>query len=55
MCEFPDQLKQHFPALQRQAQLFSVRYVHRAGQRLCVRKNVAEPPSLISDEGAMLA
>ncbi|MCF8986506.1 TldD/PmbA family protein [Pseudomonas syringae] len=54
MFDFSARLKQHFAALQSEAQFFSVRYVHRAGQRLCVRKNVAEPPSLISDEGAML-
>ncbi|MBN4173022.1 TldD/PmbA protein [Pseudomonas savastanoi pv. glycinea] len=54
MFDFSARLKQHFAALQSEAQFFSVRYVHRTGQRLCVRKNVAEPPSLSSDEGAML-
>ncbi|MCD5995022.1 TldD/PmbA family protein [Pseudomonas sp. CDFA 602] len=54
MFDFSAQLKQRFAALQSDAQFFSVRYVRRTGQRLCVRKNVAEPPSLSSDEGAML-
>ncbi|MCF5586242.1 TldD/PmbA family protein, partial [Pseudomonas syringae] len=54
MFDFSARLKQHFAALHSEAQFFSVRYVRRTGQRLCVRKNVAEPPSLSSDEGAML-
>ncbi|MCI3943310.1 peptidase C69 [Pseudomonas syringae] len=54
MFDFSARLKQHFAALQSEAQFFSVRYVRRTGQQLCVRKNVAEPPSLSSDEGAML-
>ncbi len=39
MFDFSARLKQHFAALQSEAQFFSVRYVHRTGQRLCVRKN----------------
>jgi hypothetical protein len=36
------------------AEFFSLRYVRESGQYLSVRKNVAEPPSLSHDEGAML-
>ncbi|WP_122575908.1 TldD/PmbA family protein [Pseudomonas viridiflava] len=54
MFDFSAQLKQRFAALKSDAQFFSVRYVRRNGQRLSVRKNVAEPPSLFTDEGAML-
>lgn len=54
MFDFSAPLKQRFAALQSSAQFFSVRYVRRTSQHLCVRKNVAEPPSLSSDEGAML-
>ncbi|MFJ4141873.1 TldD/PmbA family protein [Pseudomonas sp. NPDC089734] len=54
MFDFSAQLKQRFAALQSDAQFFSVRYVRRSSQHLSVRKNVAEPPSLGSDEGAML-
>ena len=48
------QLKQHFAALRTHAEFFSLRYVRESGQYLSVRKNVAEPPSLSRDEGAML-
>lgn len=54
MFDFSAQLKQRFTALQSCAQFFSVRYVRQTSQHLCVRKNVAEPPHLSSDEGAML-
>ncbi|MCQ3033919.1 TldD/PmbA family protein [Pseudomonas syringae] len=54
MFDFSAQLKQRFTALQSRAQFFSVRYVRQTSQHLCVRKNVAEPPHLSSDEGAML-
>ena len=47
-------LKQHFSALRTTAEFFSLRYVRESGQYLSVRKNVAEPPSLSRDEGAML-
>ncbi|KPW46217.1 hypothetical protein ALO54_101658 [Pseudomonas syringae pv. philadelphi] len=36
MFDFSARLKQHFAALQSEAQFFSVRYVRRTGQRLCV-------------------
>ncbi|VVO08221.1 hypothetical protein PS834_03219 [Pseudomonas fluorescens] len=48
------QLKQHFAALRTHAEFFSLRYVRESGQYLSVRKNVAEPPHLSRDEGAML-
>ena len=48
------QLKQHFAALRTRAEFFSLRYVRESGQYLSVRKNVAEPPHLSRDEGAML-
>ena len=48
-------LKQHFSALRTRAEFFSLRYVRESGQYLSVRKNVAEPPHLSHDEGAMLA
>ncbi len=54
MFDFHPQLKQHFAALRSRAEFFSLRYVREAGQYLSVRKNVAEPPSLGRDEGAML-
>ncbi|MCF5707076.1 TldD/PmbA family protein [Pseudomonas syringae] len=54
MFDFSAQLKQRFAALTSDAQFFSIRYVRQNGQRLSVRKNVAEPPSLFKDEGAML-
>lgn len=47
-------LKQHFSALRTHADFFSLRYVRESGQYLAVRKNVAEPPHLNHDEGAML-
>ena len=54
MFDFSAPLKQRFAALHSSAQFFSLRYVRRTSQHLWVRKNVAEPPSLGSDEGAML-
>jgi predicted Zn-dependent protease len=54
MFDFSAQLQQRFTALQSRAQFFSLRYVRQTSQHLCVRKNVAEPPHLSSDEGAML-
>ncbi|WP_095109032.1 TldD/PmbA family protein [Pseudomonas sp. Irchel 3E20] len=47
-------LKKHFAALRTGAEFFSLRHVCEAGQYLAVRKNVAAPPSLSRDEGAML-
>ncbi|NBA96673.1 TldD/PmbA family protein [Pseudomonas sp. R5(2019)] len=54
MFDFHAQLKQRFAALQSRAEFFSLRYVRQTSQHLSVRKNVAEPPSLSRDEGAML-
>jgi len=54
MFDFSAQLKQRFAALQSRAEFFSLRYVRQTSQRLSVRKNVAEPPHLSSDEGVML-
>ena len=54
MFDFHPQLKLRFAALRSRAQFFSLRYVRESGQSLSVRKNVAEPPSFRSDEGAML-
>ena len=54
MFDFHPQLKQRFAALRTGAEFFSLRYVRESGQHLSVRKNVAEPPSLSRDEGAML-
>jgi predicted Zn-dependent protease len=54
MFDFSAQLKQRFAALQSSAQFFSLRYVKQISQHLSVRKNVAEPPQLSTDEGAML-
>jgi len=54
MFDFAAQLKQRFAALQSRAQFFSLRYVRQTSQHLRVRKNVAEPPYLSSDEGVML-
>lgn len=54
MFDFSTPLKQRFAALHSSAQFFSLRYVRRTTQHLSVRKNVAEPPALGSDEGAML-
>ncbi|UVJ43726.1 TldD/PmbA family protein [Pseudomonas sp. LS1212] len=47
-------LKQRFAALRSRAEFFSLRHVRQSSQHLSVRKNVAEPPSLSLDEGAML-
>ncbi|SEM79940.1 Predicted Zn-dependent protease or its inactivated homolog [Pseudomonas sp. ok272] len=54
MFDFHPQLKQRFAALRTGAEFFSLRYVRDSGQFLSVRKNVAEPPRLSRDEGAML-
>ncbi|MNF50580.1 protease TldD [compost metagenome] len=54
MFDFHPQLKQRFTALRTGAEFFSLRYVRESGQYLSVRKNVAEPPRLSRDEGAML-
>ena len=54
MFDFSAQLKQRFAALQSRAEFFSLRYVRQTSQHLSVRKNVAEPPHLSRDEGAML-
>ena len=54
MFDFHPQLKQRFAALRTGAEFFSLRYVRESGQYLSVRKNVAEPPHLSRDEGAML-
>ncbi len=54
MFDFSAQLKQRFAALQSSAPFFSLRYVKQTSQHLTVRKNVAEPPHLSTDEGAML-
>ena len=47
-------LKKHFSALRTTADFFSLRYVRESGHYLSVRKNVAAPPHLNHDEGAML-
>ena len=47
-------LKKHFSALRTTAEFFSLRYVRESGHYLSVRKNVAAPPHLNHDEGAML-
>src|SRR3546814_9270723 len=47
-------LKQRFAALRTGAEFFALRYGRESGQHLSVRKNIAEPPSLGRDEGAML-
>ena len=54
MFDLSAQLSQRFAALQSRAQFYSLRYVRQTSQHLCVRKNVAEPPHLSGDEGAML-
>ncbi|WP_297834541.1 TldD/PmbA family protein [Pseudomonas sp.] len=54
MFDFSAQLKQRFAVLRSTAQFFSLRYVRQTSQHLSVRKNVAEPPHLSTDEGAML-
>ncbi len=47
-------LRQRFNALRSTAEVFSLRHVKQSHQALCVRRNVAEPPSFSQDEGAML-
>ncbi|QCI14916.1 TldD/PmbA family protein [Pseudomonas putida] len=47
-------LRQRFTALRSTAEVFSLRHVKQSHQTLCVRRNVAEPPSFSQDEGAML-
>ena len=47
-------LRQRFAALRSTADLFSLRHVRQSHQALSVRRNVAEPPALSQDEGAML-
>ncbi|MBF8744323.1 MULTISPECIES: TldD/PmbA family protein [Pseudomonas putida group] len=47
-------LRQRFNALRSKAEVFSLRHVKQSHQALCVRRNVAEPPSFSQDEGAML-
>jgi len=54
MFDFSAHLKQRFAALRSGAQFFSLRYVKQTSQHLSVRKNIAEPPHLSTDEGAML-
>ncbi|SEJ56497.1 TldD/PmbA family protein [Pseudomonas sp. NFR16] len=54
MFDFSAHLKQRFAALRSGAQFFSLRYVKQTSQHLSVRKNIAEPPQLSTDEGAML-
>ncbi|MFJ3482803.1 TldD/PmbA family protein [Pseudomonas sp. NPDC090202] len=54
MFDFTAQLRQRFAALRSSAPFFSLRYVSQTSQHLSVRKNVAEPPQLSRDEGAML-
>lgn len=48
-------LRQRFAALRSTAELFSLRHVKQSHQSLSVRRNVAEPPHLSQDEGAMLS
>ncbi|WPP00271.1 TldD/PmbA family protein [Pseudomonas sp. HR96] len=54
MFDFTATLQQRFAALRSRAPFYSLRYVRQASQHLSVRKNIAEPPSLSRDEGAML-
>jgi predicted Zn-dependent protease len=54
MFDFSAQLSQRFAALQSSAPFFSLRYVKQTSQHLSVRKNVAAPPHMSIDEGAML-
>jgi len=54
MFDFTAALAQRFAALRSRAQFYSLRYVRQTSQHLSVRKNIAEPPSLRRDEGAML-
>ena len=54
MFDFTAPLRQRFTGLNSGAEFFSLRYVQEAHQHLSVRKNIAEPPSLTRDQGAML-
>lgn len=54
MFDFSSRLKQQFATLKSGAEFFSLRYVRQRNQYLSVRRNIAEPPRLGSDEGAML-
>ncbi|KIU46628.1 peptidase C69 [Pseudomonas putida] len=54
MFDFTAPLRQRFASLNSGAEFFSLRYVQEAHQHLSVRKNIAEPPSLTRDQGAML-
>ncbi|WP_286916836.1 MULTISPECIES: TldD/PmbA family protein [Pseudomonas] len=47
-------LQRRFAALRTYAEFFSLRHVRQSSQHLAVRKNIAEPPSLSSDEGVMI-
>ena len=47
-------LQRRFAALRTRAEFFSLRHVRQSSQHLAVRKNIAEPPSLSSDEGVMI-
>jgi predicted Zn-dependent protease len=47
-------LHQRFAALRSRAEFFSLRHVRQSSQHLAVRKNIAEPPSLSTDEGVMI-
>ncbi|MDD0977271.1 TldD/PmbA family protein [Pseudomonas fontis] len=54
MFDITASLRQRFAGLRSGAEFFSLRHVQQSDQHLSVRKNVAEPPSLGRDEGAML-
>ncbi|WP_175653904.1 TldD/PmbA family protein [Pseudomonas sp. Marseille-P9899] len=54
MFDFTAPLRQRFASLRCGGEFFSLRYVQQSQQHLSVRKNIAEPPSLGRDEGAML-
>ncbi|MEZ0193159.1 TldD/PmbA family protein [Pseudomonas qingdaonensis] len=54
MFDFTAPLRQRFAGLNSGAEFFSLRYVQEAHQHLSVRKNIAEPPSLTRNQGAML-
>lgn len=54
MFDFTAPLRQRFAGLNSGAEFFSLRYVQESHQHLSVRKNIAEPPSLALDQGAML-
>lgn len=47
-------LQRRFAALRTRSEFFSLRHVRQSSQHLAVRKNIAEPPSLSSDEGVMI-